>query len=88
MNISSEKKSHSEGKTLVVRSELKFSFFQVSSHFTMVFCKISKFHDISMTGKAFIIFPGFPGSVGNPVGTLSVTRLEFHDRMQENSLCY
>ena len=32
----------------------------------MIFCKISKFHDISMTGKAFVIFPGFPG----PVGTL------------------
>ena len=30
----------------------------------MIFCKISKFHDISMTGKAFIIFPGFPGAVG------------------------
>ena len=64
MDISSKKKSHFEGKTLAVRSELKFSFFQVSSHFSMIFCKISKFHDISMTGKAFITFPGFPGAVG------------------------
>ena len=63
MDILSEKKSHFEGKTLNVRNELKFSFFQVSSHFS-IFCKISKFHDIFMTGKAFIIFPGFPGAVG------------------------
>ena len=63
MDISSEKKSQFEGKTLVVRSELKFSFFQVSSHFSTIFCKISKFHDISMTGKAFIIFPGAVGTL-------------------------
>ena len=69
MDISSEKKSHFEGKTLVVRSELKFSFFQVSSSFSMIFCKISKFHDISMTGKAFIIFPGFQGAVGTLIIT-------------------
>ena len=64
MDISPEKKSHFEGKTLVMRSDLNSLFFQVSSHYSMIFCKISKFHDISMTGKAFIIFPGFPGAVG------------------------
>ena len=64
MDISSEKKkSHFEGKILLVRSELKFSFFQVSSHFSMIFCKISKLPDISMTGKAFIIFPGAAGTL-------------------------
>ena len=30
----------------------------------MIFYKILKFHDISMTGKAPIIFQGFPGAVG------------------------
>ena len=35
----------------------------------MIFYKILKFHDISMTGKAPIIFQGFPGFPG-AVGTL------------------
>ena len=30
--------------------------FQVYSHFSMIFYKILKFHDISMTGKATVIF--------------------------------
>ena len=30
----------------------------------MIFYKILKFHDISMTGKAPITFQGFPGAVG------------------------
>ena len=63
MDISSEKNHILRGNHLLW-SELKFSFFVVSSHFSMIFCKISKFHDISMTGNAFIIFPGFPGTVG------------------------
>ena len=70
IDISSGKKLHFEGKTLVVRNELKFSFFQVSSHFSMIFCKISKFHDISMTGKAFIIFPGAAGTLWKKDGKL------------------
>ena len=36
----------------------------INSHFSMIFYKILKFHDISMTGKAPIIFQGFPGAVG------------------------
>ena len=35
----------------------------------MIFYKNLKFHDISMTGKAPIIFQGFPGFPG-AVGTL------------------
>ena len=35
----------------------------------MIFFKILKFHDISMTGKATVIFPGFQGFPG-AVGTL------------------
>ena len=41
--------------------------FQVPSHFSMIFFKILNFHDISMSGKATVIFPGFqgfPGAVG------------------------
>ena len=30
----------------------------------MIFFKILKFHDISMTGKAANTFPGFLGAVG------------------------
>ena len=32
--------------------------------FSLIFCKIFKFPDISLTGKTFPIFPGFPDKVG------------------------
>ena len=35
----------------------------------MIFFKILNFHDISMTGKVAVIFPGFQGFPG-AVGTL------------------
>ena len=38
--------------------------------FSMIFFMILKFHDISMTGKAIVIFPGFQGFPG-AVGTLT-----------------
>ena len=37
--------------------------------FSMIFDKILKFHDFSLTGKPVAIFPGFQGFSG-PVGTL------------------
>ena len=39
-------------------------FFEGLPHFSMIFGKIIKFHDFSMTGKTIIIFPGFPGVLG------------------------
>ena len=40
----------------------------------MIFSKILKFHDISMTGKAATTFPGFQGFPG-AVGTLNISLL-------------
>ena len=40
----------------------------------MIFFKILNFHDISMTGKVTVIFPGFQGFPG-AVGTLLVAPL-------------
>ena len=44
-------------KSVLTRTENPI--FQVSSHFSLTFYKILKFYDISMTGKATVIFKGF-----------------------------
>ena len=40
------------------------SLFPGFSPFSMIFGKIIKLHDFSMTGKTVVIFPGFPAALG------------------------
>ena len=45
----------------------------------MIFFKILNFHDISMTGKVTVIFPGFQGFPG-AVGTMTLGIVTYKER--------